>query len=71
MFCLPLSGLVPQLWEREGCLDTPCWGRGWAFMVTSHGGAGSWLLPKSRKKNKKLYIFRIRSKVQNKREIRG
>ena len=44
-------------------------------MVTSHGGAGFWLLPKRRKKKEKLYIYiyiylyRIRSKEQNKREL--
>ena len=44
-------------------------------MVTSHGGAGFWLLAKRRKKKEKLYIYiyiyRKRSKEQNKREISG
>ena len=74
MFCLPLSGLVPAVGEG-GLVGYSLLGEGVGFMVTSHGGAGFWLLSKRRKKKEKLYIYiyisRNRSKEQNKREIRG
>ena len=35
-------------------------------MVTSHGGAGFWLLPERRKKKEKLYIY-IHIYIQNKK----
>ena len=44
-------------------------------MVTSHGGADFWLLPKSRKKTEQLYIYiyiyiyRKRSKEQIKEKL--
>ena len=74
MFCLPLSGLVPTVGE-DGLFGYSLLGERVGFMVTSHGGAGFWLLPKRRKKKGKLYvyiyiyiyIYRKRSKEQNKR----
>ena len=35
----------------------PTGGEGGFFMVTSHGGAGFWLIPKRRKKKEKLYVY--------------
>ena len=56
MFCLPLSGLVPAVGE-DGLFGYSLLGERVGFMVTSHGGAGFWLLPKRRKKTDKLYIY--------------
>ena len=76
MFCLPLSALVSAVGDG-GLVGYSLLGERVGFMVTSHGGAGFWLLPKGRKKKEELYIYiyiyiyRKRSKEQNKRKIRG
>ena len=61
MFCLSLSGLVPTVGEG-GLVRYSLLGERVGFMVTSHGGAGFWLLPKRRKKKEKLYIYIYRKR---------
>ena len=76
MFCLPLSGLVPAVGEG-GLVGYSLLGEGVGFMVTSHGGAGFWLLSKRRKKKEKLYIYiytypeiEVKNKIKEKLEVK-